>query len=103
LSSDIGTDFTDSDQVATKGRWGVRTTQLFSWDVECRRLGGVTNNPALAAAHVFFALRDAPAGAVGTVRRVVLSMSGHVEYEDLGEVARVRRAADGELLWWAER
>ncbi|MFI0349681.1 hypothetical protein [Actinomadura sp. 9N407] len=75
-----------------------RPRRLYVWDVPPLRTGGVSDDAARAALGVLEALRDAPAGAEGTVRRVALGMQ--CDYVDLGEVGRARRAADGQVVWW---
>src|SRR5688572_24750770 len=82
--------------------YGWLPDRMYSWDAPAGRTGGVTDDPALAAGHVHEALRDAPAGTVGTVHRVALSGLGGIEYQDLGEVARARRAAGGDVVWQEE-
>jgi hypothetical protein len=81
---------------------GASPRPLFSWDVPPLRTGGVSDDPAMAAQHLVDVLQDAPAGAEGSVHRVVLSSAGSAEYVDLGEVARARRAADGDVIWRAQ-
>ncbi|MFB4314187.1 hypothetical protein [Actinomadura sp. 21ATH] len=74
-------------------RLGAR--QLYSWDVPARGHGGVARHPATAISEVVRALQGAPAGSVGTVQGVVLSGSGHAEYDPFGEATRFHRDADG--------
>ncbi|MEW2358860.1 hypothetical protein [Spirillospora sp. NPDC029432] len=76
-----------------------RLPRLFAWDVAQLGAGGVSDDAAVAAERLLDALRDAPAGAEGVVRRVALG--AWCEYVDLGEVARARRDAGGEVVvWW---
>ncbi|MFB4314364.1 hypothetical protein [Actinomadura sp. 21ATH] len=77
----------------------MSSVRLYSWNVFSRRAAGVTDSPARAAGHVAVELAEAPAGAVGSVRRVTLSSAGHARYVDLGEVARATREDDGGVHW----
>ncbi|MFB4313144.1 hypothetical protein [Actinomadura sp. 21ATH] len=61
----------------------------------------MSDDPGRAAQCVLDALRRAPAGAEGSVRRIALASACPAEYRDLGEVARARRAANGDVVWWA--
>ncbi|WP_131741303.1 hypothetical protein [Actinomadura roseirufa] len=76
---------------------------LYSWDVKGRDgagAGGVTDDCGEAVRQVDAALRDAPFGTRGVVRKVELSPSGQTMYLDRGEVARALKGPDT-VVWAA--
>ncbi|HEU5031213.1 MAG TPA: hypothetical protein VFV01_40300 [Spirillospora sp.] len=73
---------------------------LYSWDVPEASAGGVSDDWATVARHVDAALRGAPGGARGVVRRVRVSLVGCGGYIDLGAVAEASRL-DGGVVWTA--
>ncbi|MGH3241655.1 MAG: hypothetical protein ACRDNL_14875 [Spirillospora sp.] len=72
---------------------------LYAWDV-AEGACGVTGDRDAAIQHVRRGLEAAAPGTRGEVRRVAVSMSGRVEYLQLGVLVEGRRdAGAGGVVW----
>ncbi|MFI0482694.1 hypothetical protein [Actinomadura sp. 9N215] len=78
---------------------GTSGPPLYAWDV-AEGACGVTEDRDAAIRHVRRGLEEGAPGTRGEVRRVAVSMSGRVEYLQLGVVVEGRRdARTGGVVW----
>jgi hypothetical protein len=72
---------------------------LFSWTLTTGRAAGVHGDKHRAVTELHAALRDAPVGAEGEVREVLLDGSGDCSYVDVRLVSHAQHAAQGQIVW----
>jgi hypothetical protein len=71
--------------------------ELYSWDVPERHVGGITDDPAIAAGHVHDELVAAEPGTVGTIKRITPDPSRY--FPERAMCWSARRRQDGTLAW----